>query len=73
MHQWESPNQQIGIAWSISFNTCTKFGCAVFGFGYRQISNIRRTKSHNIYVSRLIFQLSLLKPLKPGVKSIMKM
>ena len=32
-----------------------------------------RTKSQNLYVSNLVLQLSLLNPLKPGVKSRMKM
>ena len=40
---------------------------------YRKISNIRRTKSPNLNVSRLILHLSLLNPMKPGVKSGMKM
>ena len=40
---------------------------------YRKISNIRRTKSPNLNVSRLVFQLSLPNPSKPGVKSRMKM
>ena len=40
---------------------------------YRQISNISRTKSQYWNVSRLVLQLSLPNPLKPGVKSIMKM
>ena len=40
---------------------------------YRQISNTSRTKSQNVYVSRLVLQLSLRNPLKPGVKSKMKM
>ena len=39
---------------------------------YREVSNIRRTKSQNVNVSRLIFYLSLPNPLKPGVKSRMK-
>ena len=39
---------------------------------YRQISNISRTKSPNLSVSRLVLLLSLLSPLKPGVKSTMK-
>ena len=37
------------------------------------ISNISCTKSQNLNVSRLILQLSLLNPLKPDVKSRMKM
>ena len=39
----------------------------------RQISNIRRTKSPNINVSRLVMQSSLPNPLKKGVKLRMKM
>ena len=37
------------------------------------ISNIRRTKYQNLNASRLVLQLSLPYPLKPGVKSRMKM
>ena len=40
---------------------------------YRQISNIRRTKSQNINVSRLVLQLSLPSLLKPRIKFRMKM
>ena len=40
---------------------------------YRQFSNIRRTQSQNINVSRLVLTLSLLNPLKPGVKLRAKM
>ena len=36
-------------------------------------SNISHTKSQNLDVSRLVLQLSLSNPLKPGVKSRMKM
>ena len=39
----------------------------------RQTSNIRRTKLRNLNVSRLVLQLSLSNPLKPGFKSRMKM
>ena len=39
----------------------------------RQISNIRRTESQTVNVSCLVLQLSLSNPLKPGIKSIMKM
>ena len=35
----------------------------------RKISNIRRTKSQNWNVSRLVLQLPLPNPMKPGVKS----
>ena len=44
-----------------------------YTFNYRQISNIRRTKSQNLNVSRLVLQLSLYSRLKPGVRSRMKM
>ena len=40
---------------------------------YRKVSNIRRTKSPNLNVSRLALLLSLPNPLKPGVKLRMKM
>ena len=40
---------------------------------YRKVSNTRRAKSQNIIASRLILQLSLPNPLKPGVKLRMKM
>ena len=40
---------------------------------YRKISNIRRTKSPNLNVSRLVLQLPLPNPVKSGVKSRMKM
>ena len=41
--------------------------------GYRQTSNISHTKPQNLKVSRLVLQLSLPNPVKPGVKSILKM
>ena len=40
---------------------------------YRETSNIRRTKLSKVYVSRLVLQLYLPNPLKPSVKSSMKM
>ena len=43
------------------------------GQHYHQTSNIRCTKSQNLNVPRLILQLSLPNPWKPGVKSRMKM
>ena len=42
-------------------------------YNYRQTSNNRRTTSPNLNVSRSILQLPLPNPLKPGVKSRMKM
>ena len=46
-------------------NSCAQF--------YYKISNMRRTKSQNLNDSRLVLPLSLPNPLKPGVKSRMKM
>ena len=40
---------------------------------YRITSNIRRTESQNLNDSRVVLQLALPNPLKPGIKSIMKM
>ena len=40
---------------------------------YRQTSNIRHTKYQILNVPRLVLQLPLANPLKPGVKSKMKM
>ena len=40
---------------------------------YRKTSSISRTKSQNLNVPNLVLQLSFLNPLKPGVKSKMKM
>ena len=45
----------------------------MFHRAYRKISNISRTKSPDLNVSRLVLQLSLPNPMKPGVKSRMKM
>ena len=39
---------------------------------YRQVSNIRRTKSEILKDSRSVLRLSLPNPLKPDVKSRMK-
>ena len=52
-------------------------GCDLLRLGdgrytYRKISNIRRTKSQNLNVSRFVLQLSSPNPMKPGVKSRMK-
>ena len=43
------------------------------GYDYRKTSNIRRTKPPNLNIYRLVLQLSLPNPMKPGVKSRMKM
>ena len=47
--------------------------CGYQCLDYRQTSNIWRTKSKHLNVSRLVLQFSLPNPLKPGVKSSMKM
>ena len=40
---------------------------------YRQVSNIRHTKSQHLKDSRTVLELSLPNPLKPDVKSITQM
>ena len=40
---------------------------------YRKSFNIRHTKSQNLNESRLVLQLPLPNPVKPGVQSRMKM
>ena len=40
---------------------------------YRQVSNIRRTKSQHLKYYRTVLRLSFPNPLKPEVKSRMKM
>ena len=42
-------------------------------YTYRKTSCISRTKSQNLDVPRLVLQLFLPNPLKPGVKLSMKM
>ena len=43
------------------------------GIEYRQVSSIRRTKPQHLKDSRTVLRLSLPNPLKPDVKSRMKM
>ena len=45
----------------------------ILHYKYRQVSNIRRTKSQHLKDSRTVLQLSLQNPLKPDVESRMKM
>ena len=47
--------------------------CEIAKQYYRKISNIRRTKSPNLNVSRLVLPLYLPNPVKLGVKLRMKM
>ena len=49
------------------------YGWVIANVMYRKVSNIRRTKCQNLNDSRLVLQLSMPNPLKPSVKSIMKM
>ena len=51
---------------------CYVWWAVMYGI-YCEISNISRTKSQYLNDSRLVLQLSLPNPLKPGVKSWMKM
>ena len=46
---------------------------AIIKENYRKTSSMSRTKCQNLNVSNLVLQFSLLNPLKPGVKSRMKM
>ena len=46
---------------------------SLYNEAYRKTSSISRTKSQNLNVSCILLQLSLLNPLKPGVKLRMKM
>ena len=57
----------------LKFSHFQQNGCQAIYRSYRQFSNIRCTQTPNIYVSRLVLQLSLPNPLKPGVKLGMKM
>ena len=58
------------VKWGATSLVSSKFGqCST----RCQTFNTRCTKSQNLNVSRLVLQLSLPNPLKPGVKSRMKM
>ena len=50
-----------------------KIGILSASHAYRENSNISRTKSQNLNVSRLVLPLSVPNPLKPDVKSRMNM
>ena len=65
-------------AWLSRVRNTNRDRCSIFHWCYhdsiyRKISNIWRTKSQNLYVSRLGLQLSLCNILKPSVKLRMKM
>ena len=55
------------VAWYISGNMSIAIDT------YRQTFDIKRIKSRNLNVSRLVLKFTLLNPLKPGFKSRMKM
>ena len=59
-----------GDTWSKGINS---YGADQVLLEYRKLSNISHTQSPYINVSRLVLQLSLSNPLKPGVKLRMKM
>ena len=58
---------EINFLYSIYLHDYFQFGL------YWKVSNIRRTESQNLNDSRLVLLLSVPNPLKPSVKSIMKM
>ena len=63
-----------GELWSVFYEYLNRNWSCYKGFLlYRQTSNISGTRSQNLNNSRLVLQLSLHNPLKPGVKSRMKM
>ena len=80
---YESPvlNYYSSLVGPIRFMHCELIWCDTmlhitsqkYDWNTQQISNIRRTKSENLNESHLLLQLSLLNPLKPGVKSRKKM
>ena len=61
------------IRWCITFEVKVQCNMHTADPKYHKISNIRRTKSPNLNVSRPVLQLSLPNPMKPGLKSRMKM
>ena len=69
----------IGFYFSVCLIDCHQVtdGCFIDCFftlrSYRQVSNIRRAISQHSKDSCTVFRLSLLNPLKPDVKSRMKM
>ena len=54
-------------------NQSDNYSNALAANNYRQVSNIRRTKSQHLKISHTVLRLSLPNPLKPDVKSRMKM
>ena len=61
------------VNWCISFKILVEFVCQTIQLTYCKLSNISHTKSPNLNVSPIVLQLSLPNPMKPAVKSRMKM
>ena len=59
--------------WHMQLTRCVKPPAAVCDYHYLKVSNIRRPKYQHLNDFRLILQLSAPNPVKPSVKSIMKM
>ena len=75
-HQISFTMEKLSVKWSLDL--CSTFIiiiiillslCCI----YRQVSNIRRTKTQHLKDPRTVLRLSLLNPSKPDVKSRMKM
>ena len=66
---FEEESKSLGYIWDPVLNG-KSLGPA---WVYHKISNISRTKSQNLNDSHLVLQSSLPNPLRPGVKSRMKM
>ena len=73
MHSWQVPQTDPTLPLGSPANCYANRQTLKRFFPYRKTSCINRTKSQNLNVSYLVLQLSLLNPLKPGVKSRMKM
>ena len=69
---WIAMNNLFGSLAIFASGWKWNFGSATVNNTYCQISNISHTKSKTL-ISRLVFQLSLSNPLKPGVKLRMEM
>ena len=63
------------LGWLVQYSDycCSLHHLPFINMDYRQVSNIRRTKSQNLNASRLVLSLSAPNPLKPCVKLRMKM
>ena len=71
IHKKEVLIMECLLMWKLDAAALDK--CLCLYENYRKLSNIRRSKSQNLNVSRLGLQLSLRNILKPNVKWRMKM